>query len=607
MQPELLMLRRILLLLLFAGAFVASALVASSETAVAAQPGTSFSITDSALLALTRGPGGYLSAVKIGLVAITFFFWVWLANWIHKDSVRIAELTQMKPEIWNPINLLSCLIGFFIAISLPTFWIGYPVFVCCAILPWLTYRLMRRSKMKANAEVRQAATGKGSDGPVMEALEQDQGIDVKFTPAGADETEQQSNLIMARQSDGYPKLKELIYESMFKRADVVVMDYTQTSVSPRLLVDGSWHKMDPMDRIEGDAVLVSLKHLAGMNPAERKQQQIGRFSAKMDLGKIDVNTVSRGVKTGEQVQLKFLRKSGAILPLKKLGMFPSMEKRFVPELNKPGITIVSAPAGQGLTTTWQGVLVSSDRLTRDNVGIIATDENETDVENIVVRRYDREKETGDESQLEVLNRALLSQPDSLAVPQLGSGAVLDVLSAQAIKQDRAVWLRANAKSSAQALMKVFAICGNRDDLAQALKQVTCQRLVRRLCNDCKQEIQVKPELIKKLGGDPSKQQTLCRPWKLPPPEQRVDEKGNEIEFPPCNTCGGIGYIGRIAAFEMILVNQAIRDTLKKAPTVENVESAAVKSKSKIPLSQSAYKLVLLGITSLAEIQKVLKK
>ena len=114
-------------------------------------------------------------------------------------------------------------------------------------------------------------------------------------------------------------------------------------------------------------------------------------------------------------------------------------------------------------------------------------------------------------------------------------------------------------------------------------------------------------MIKQLGGDPSKIRSLSRQWQLPPPEQRVDENGNPIEFPPCGVCGGIGYIGRIAVFEMIKVNDGVREALKKTPKVPAIDKAAKESKAKKSMQSSAYQLVLMGVTSIQEVQNVLNK
>ena len=98
----------------------------------------------------------------------------------------------------------------------------------------------------------------------------------------------------------------------------------------------------------------------------------------------------------------------------------------------------------------------------------------------------------------------------------------------------------------------------------------------------------------------------CRCYRLPPPEQRVDEKGNPIEIPPCEFCGGLGFVGRIAVFEMIEVDDKIRNALRQNPKVGVIEKTAQQAGKKSLVNQ-AYHLVLLGVTSLAEVQRVFKE
>ena len=135
-------------------------------------------------LILNRGPGGYLSLGKIGLIALVFLLWVRLADWMNRDSIKLLRRLEMDPAIWNPINVGSFLIGFVCAISVPMFLVGYPIFVVAALVPPLAYFLTRRAKLADNPSVARALSAKGGEEADIEALPQDDGVRVDFSPAG---------------------------------------------------------------------------------------------------------------------------------------------------------------------------------------------------------------------------------------------------------------------------------------------------------------------------------------------------------------------------------------------------------------------------------------
>ena len=549
------------------------------------------------------GPGGYFSWWKLLLIAAVFIFWVRMADWVNRDSMKIGERMSMQPEFWNPMIAFPFLAGFILVISLPIFVAGLPIYLITAFMPVTVYFFIRRSRFKQNPNIKQYLKLKPGEAPAAEALPQDEGASIDFTPAGDNSNQKQGNLIRARQSDGFTSFKELLALTQFKRAEQLQMEFTREGVSLRILVDGSWHPLDPMDREAGDAVLSSMKNLAGLNAAERRAPQAGSFRFKSDSGKAAVTVTSRGVATGERVLMKYELSAKEALPFPQLGMFPDMVSQIKESLNQTGTTIISAPPGCGLTSSWQGALVTADRLTRDCVGVIDQDEVETVQENIVIHRYE---EGTEKSQFPILKTLLLTQPDMLAVPKLESTETLDLLMNQVLTQQRSVLLRVPAKSAAEALLKMYKQAGDRDQFLKATKNVTCQRLVRRLCTDCRVEVRVQPKTIQQLGGNPKTQGTIYNQWRLPPPDQRVDDKGRPIEYPPCTTCGGLGFIGRIAVFEMLSLNDQLRTLIKQSPKIATVEAAAVKL-GKTTITKEAYKLVLLGVTSLAEAQRILKQ
>lgn len=548
--------------------------------------------------------GGYLSLLKIGLVAVVFLIWVRLCEWINLDALRFSKKSGLDPEVWNPILVSSFLVTFVAVISVPFFWATYPVYVIATFLPPLLYIVARRRRLKEDAAfARLVAKAKGGQVDVPDdPLPQDSGASVEFTADGADKNQKQSNLIRARQSGAFAQLKDLIFEAQFKRSDQLLLDFSQTAVNVRIFVDGIWHALEPMDRENGDAILASLKCLAAANPMERRALQKGTFSFKSDQGKGSVEFSSQGVPTGERAILRFVGNVQSARPLDQLGMLPEMFEKVRTAMNTPGITIISSPPGQGFTSSWQGALLSGDRLTRDCVGVILPSEQETRIENINPKEYDPDN---GKPQFEFLRGLLLTQPDMLAVPKVEDKQTMDLLVKQANTQQRSVLLKTEARSATEALLRVYSQSGDRAEFLKAMNAATCQRLLRRLCPTCRVEVRVQPQLIQQLGGDPRKQGTLFNQYQLPPPAQRVDEKGQPIEFPPCETCGGIGYIGRIAVFELLEMSDPLREFIKKNPDPASIEKAAVKLGKKT-LAMEAYQLVLLGVTSLAEVQRVLK-
>ena len=544
---------------------------------------------------------GSLSYLKIGLIVLFFIPWVRYVDSINRDTMEFGNKLQLEPEIWNPILVGSFLIGLLAVLLVPIFWAGFPFFVLAALVPPITYSFIRRSRVLSDDSVARAIQNSSSDEYAVEELPQDEGAEVSFSPGGADANEKQARLIRGRQSQEFPTLKNVIYDAQFKRTEQLMMDCGRDGARLRMLVDGVWHPSPPMEREMSDGVVTSLKDLAGLNPADRRNQQSGSFEIKSEFGKSKLNIRTQGVPTGERVFIDFAQAKKDILKLEKLGMFPDMVQKVCESLNTPGLSIISAPAGHGLTTTWQGAIFSSDRLTRDCIGFYDSDETETDIENIVPKSYNS---AAGESSYDSLKKTLLSQPDAIIAPTVADSETMDLLVQQANEEEkRSVIIRSQASTAAEAFLRIYAQAKDRNAFLTAAKIVTGQRLLRRLCGDCRMEVRVNPKMIQKLGGNPKKQGTLFNQYKLPPPEQRVDEKGQPIEFPPCSTCGGIGYIGRVAAFETLELNEQLRAFIRKQPQAAAIEAAAVKL-GKTPLVNQAYKLVLLGVTSLAEVQRV---
>jgi type II secretory ATPase GspE/PulE/Tfp pilus assembly ATPase PilB-like protein len=166
--------------------------------------------------------------------------------------------------------------------------------------------------------------------------------------------------------------------------------------------------------------------------------------------------------------------------------------------------------------------------------------------------------------------------------------------------------RVSAKDAIEALMAILALKGPSDQVAAATTFVLNGRLIRKLCEKCKQPYQPTPQMLQKLGIPAGRVQHLYREFQPPPPAQRVDEKGRPIEIEICEDCGGLGYRGRTSILEMLEVNDAIRAAIGPKVSADALRKAA-KAAGHRSLHEEGVLLVAQGITSLNELQRVLKQ
>ncbi len=551
--------------------------------------------------------GEFLSWYKLLAITLVWIAWVYLADRVNRDLLRWSEELQMSPALWNTVNVGLLLAGLAAVLLVPMFWVGWPIFLAAALLPPLVYRLIRRGKIKDSAQLTYQIKGRSD----LEAADKRgrkkkkeplaDSEKIEFIPPG-DETVSQKQLILARQSTAFPVLRNLIGNSLTGRVDLLLLDYTRESVAGRMQIDGVWNPVPPLDREQGDALLEALKNLAAINPAERRQKQRGRFDVKWEDAKLKatIEVQTQGVATGEQAHVKFQRSASKPRNMTEMRLRKASVDHARKLLDAQGLVIVAAPQHGGLTTLWRAALLTSDRMTRDSVAILHEQERETDVENI-----QQKKVLAGTKPAEVLRKVLLTQPNVLVVPDLFDPAFADEVCRQATGEHRTVITRVQAATSAEAVLAVLPKAGNPKLFVKALHGVICQRMVRQLCPDCRVEMPVKPELIKKLGGKPGPTNILYRHHVLPPLEQRVDERGKPVEMQPCANCQGTGFIERTAALEVITVNEAIRKAILAGSSAAELEKA-FKAAGNHLLLDEAFALVLDGTTSMDEVRRVFR-
>ena len=425
-------------------------------------------------------------------------------------------------------------------------------------------------------------------------------LPLEITAAGETDEEKEVNLQMVQPSPGFEPAQELIVDAIIKDADVTVLDYTANQVNVRYQIDGLWHAGAPMDRESGDYMLATLKQISGMNYQERRARQEGSFATFFNKVRQKFKIVSQGIQTGERVALYLDYKRPPLESAEQLGMRSRMTAELKEILQNPetGVVLVSAVPGEGYTTAWRGVLDTCDRLTRDFFVMEEVGKNEPEVINIYPIDFDPAK---GEDALSPVPQLLLREPDVLAFPEIPTGDLLNRIIDMGTEQKIPLYIRSPGKFCIDALLRLVALRPDIKKLSEHLDAIVCMRLIRLLCPDCKIGFQPHPSVLQRLGLPPGRVAQLFKPNIYQPGS--VDEAGEEIEA--CPTCSGIGYRGRTGLFELLKMNDGMREALATKPRVD-VLSQVAKQSGHVSMQMEGVVLIAKGVTSLEELQRVLK-
>jgi type II secretory ATPase GspE/PulE/Tfp pilus assembly ATPase PilB-like protein len=563
--------------------------------------------------AIDRGPGFYFAIWKILLLLLLVWLWVKSADFVSKDTAAIGESIGMPATVWNPVMVFSFFLAFMIlALGIPIFAAGYLVAALAYFVPFLIYVVQRNGKVPVEnrvltpSHILNSIKNIGRKGPKQEVVAEqpwEKGPKVDLSSVGPDATRNQQQMIESRQSPAYVPMKILLADALANRAEKIRLDYTAQGVSIRYLVDGVFHQGNPpydpktpFDRALGDAVLAILKRLAGLNFADRRSRQEGKLKIEFQGNKYDSVLLTQGTQTGEVALLTMTQIVKGQRSLDELGMREKMRDQFKEMLNSHGtVVVISAMPQDGLTTTWMGTLKLADRLMRDFYSFENAQKREPEIENVEIVKYDP---SAGETPDALMPKIMLRQPDVLICPEPPNGETVRLICEFAA-QEHFGFFSVRAREAVEALLRVLALGVPAEKFAPVVAGVLNHRLVRKLCPDCKEAFQPPPDLLARLRIPPGRVQVLYRERQPPPP----GTPPKDIP-PPCPKCRGIGYFGRQAIFELLVVNDAMKQALLQNPRVEVLRQIAQKS-GHPSLMEEGILLVATGVTSVTELQRVL--
>ncbi len=422
---------------------------------------------------------------------------------------------------------------------------------------------------------------------------------ITFVAAGETEVERQATMEDILPSPGFPAVAQLIADAIQKRSDVTVLDFTPQQVNIRFQIDNVWHSMPTMERETADYLLATLKRMAGTDFRNRRAHQEGSFRAEYMRVKHACKIVSQGVRTGERIALYIEIPKPKTETLTEMGMPNSLLEKLTATLaENDGIIMCCGVPNEGYTSVWRGMLTACDRFMRDYYVIEERSRVEPEVINVGSITYD---EKAGETAFSPIPQLLLKEPNVIAFPETDKGHIVDQMVE--LSQDSIfVPIRGHGKHAADGVARLIACKPNTKELAKQLRAVLCMRTIRKLCTECRQPFAPHPTFLTKLGLPAGSVRTMYKAFEFEP--GMVDENDKEIE--PCTNCHGIGYHGLTGIFEVLNVGDRFRQAIAETPHVDQLLAAA-RADRHISVRETGVIAVAQGITSLEELQRVLRR
>jgi type IV pilus assembly protein PilB len=362
-------------------------------------------------------------------------------------------------------------------------------------------------------------------------------------------------------------------------SDVHIEPY-ETEVRVRYRIDGVLQEiMKPPKRMKS-ALISRIKILADLNIAERRVPQDGRIKLRIGGRIIDFRVSTLPVTSGEKIVLRILDKSNLRLDLEEFGMEPKAEQDFLKAIGQPyGMVLVTGPTGSGKTTTLYSAM---DRLNTAEVNIM-TAEDPVEYELGGINQVQVRPQVG-LTFASALRAFLRQDPNIVMVGEIrdletGSIAIKAALTGHLVMSTL------HTNDAASTITRMMDMGMESFNIASAVNVITAQRLVRRICAQCKTQVEYLPEELEAAGV----------------PQDRADE----ITFRAgegCEACNGSGYSGRQGLYEVLPVTSRIRRLILAEEPASEIKEQAIEN-GMLTLRQDGLVKVERGITTLEEVVK----
>ncbi len=378
-------------------------------------------------------------------------------------------------------------------------------------------------------------------------------------------------------------LKSIFEDAVQVRASDIHIEPDENVLRIRQRVDGILQEQVMKEKRIAPALVLRLKLLSGLDISEKRLPQDGRFSLKVKGRKLDIRLSTMPIENGESVVMRLLDQTEGATVLDHVGMPEYILERFRKLIHMPhGLILVTGPTGSGKTTTLYGALQELNEIGKKIIT----------VEDPVEYRLHRINQVQinpkiDLSFARILRSALRQDPDILLVGEIRDTETAEI-ALRAAMTGHLVLSTLHTNDAVSSAMRLVDMGAEGFLAATALRAVVAQRLIRRLCDNCftdySPDSTEKTWIVSLLGEEGASQMKLKQP------------EG-------CHRCNNTGYRHSVGVFELLVLNDALSDALRRSNSSDFVKFAR-KTPGYQPLVVSALEDAAKGITSLEEVKRV---
>lgn len=386
-------------------------------------------------------------------------------------------------------------------------------------------------------------------------------------------------------TDAAPAIRlvnSIIERAYMENASDIHLEPTGDQMKIRMRIDGILRQLISVPRELQSAVISRLKIMARMDISQKSIPQDGRTYVTVRQETLDLRISTLPTIYGEKLVIRLLRKDAALVSMEGIGLRGSNRTRIEGLLknNTEGVILMVGPTGSGKTSTMYAMI---DQLKSEEVNLISLEDPvEYHVDGVCQVQIN--EKTG-LTFANALRSVLRQDPDIIAVGEIRDGETAEI-AMRAAMTGHLVLSTIHTNNAVSSIDRLMDIGVEPYLIAGAVRGIISQRLLRRICPHCKTSYTPSEEEQRLLG--------------LRPDPQRIFYRGTG-----CSECFRTGYRGRVGAFEILTMTQAIRMAIHKRDEEELIR--AVESSEFTPILENCAELVSDGITTVEEVVRTVGK